>query len=157
MALGAPFFPGAVFAVGDGVGAGCGVSVGLGVTLGLGVAASSGVAVGEGDADGLGRRVGDLFFRFDFAACVGLGDGVGEIFFFGDAVGDGLGVDFFAERFRCFRVGVGVGVGSRNFIFVPNDSSAASGAAIVQKKIATIRKTRSIALIAGNKNQRASS
>ena len=75
--------------------------------------------------------MGDAFLRFDFAFGPGLGDGVGEIFFcFGEAVGDGLGVGFFAERFRCFRVGVGVGVGSKIFlIFVPNDSSAASTAA----------------------------
>ena len=103
--------------------------------------------------------MGDLFFRFDFVSGVGLADGAGEIFFcFGEAVGDGLGVDFVVERFRCFRDGVGVGVGPRNFlIFVPNDSSAASGAAIVPNKIAMMRKSRSIALIAGDKDQPASS
>jgi len=89
---------------------------------------------------------------------VRLADGAGEIFFFGEEVGDGLGVDFPVARFRCFRAGVGVGVGPRNFlIFAPNDSSAASGAAIVPTKIATVRKSRSIALIAGNKDQPASS
>jgi len=122
--------------------------------------------------DGVG--VGDAFFRFDFAFGVALGDragetlffltvavadGVGEAFLgFGEAVGDGLGVDFPVARFRCFRAGVGVGVASKTFlIFVPNDSSAASGAAVVPAKIATVRKSRSIALIAGNKDQPASS
>jgi hypothetical protein len=89
---------------------------------------------------------------------VGLADGAGEIFFFGEAVGEGLGVVLVVERLRCFRDGVGVGVGPRNFlVFVPSDSSAASGAAIVPNKIATMRKSRSIALIAGNKDQPASS
>jgi hypothetical protein len=102
--------------------------------------------------------VGDLFFRFDFVSGGGLADGAGEIFLFGEAVGDGLGVDFPVERFRCFRGGVGVGVGSKIFLtFVPNDSSAAPGAAIVPNKIATMRKSRSIALIAGDKDQPASS
>ena len=114
------------------------------------MAVSSGVVVAEGDGDSLGAGVGDLFLRFRSVVGVTLGDGVGEIFFcFGDALGDGVGVDFFAARFRCFRVGVGVGVGSRNFlIFVPNDSSAAFGATIVPKRMAAIRKTRSIVLIA---------
>jgi hypothetical protein len=117
------------------------------------VAVSSGVVVAEGDGDSLGAGVGDLFLRFRSVAGVTLGDGVGEIFFcLGDALGDGVGVDFFAARFRCFRVGVGVGVGSRNFLtFVPNDSPAAFGATIAPKKMATIRKTRSIALIAETK------
>ena len=123
-------------------------------------------------ADGVG--VGAAFFRFDFAFGVALGDGAGETLFFltvavgdgvgeaflgfGEAVGDGLGVDFPVARFRCFRAGVGVGVASKTFlIFVPNDSSAASGAAVVPAKIATVRKSRSIALIAGNKDQPASS
>jgi len=100
--------------------------------------------------------VGDLFFPFDFVAGVGLGDGVGDVFFrLGEALGDGVGVDFFVMRLRCFRVGVGVGVASRSFlIFVPKDSSAAFGATIVPKKIATIRKTRNIALIAETKSAR---
>ena len=103
--------------------------------------------------------MGGLFFRFDFVSGVGLADGAGEIFFcFGEAVGDGLGVDFVVERFRCFRDGVGVGVGPRNFlIFVPNDSSAAPGAPIVPIKIAMMRKSRSIPLIAGDEDQPASS
>ena len=122
------------------------------------------------DEDG----VGDAFLRFDFAFGVTVGDGVGETIFslgvavgdgvgeaflgFGEAVGDGLGVDFPVARFRCFRDGVGVGVASKTFlILVPNDSSAASGAAVVPAKIATVRKSRSIALIAGNKDQPASS
>jgi len=72
---------------------------------------------------------------FRFVSGVGLGDGVGEIFFrLGEAVGDGLGVAFFAGRLLCLRVGLGVGVGSRIFlIFVPNDSSALAGATIVPK------------------------
>jgi hypothetical protein len=103
------------------------------------------VTVADGDALGLG--VGDLFLRFDFSSGVGLADGAGEIFLFGEAVGDGLGVDFPVARFRCFRDGVGVGVGPRNFlIFVPNDSSAASGMAIVPKKIAMLKKIRSVLL-----------
>jgi hypothetical protein len=120
---------------------------------------SSGAGVTDGDGDALGLGVGDLFFRFDFVSGVGLADGAGETFFcFGEAVGDGLGVDFLVERFRCFRDGVGVGVGPRNFlIFVPNDSSAAPGAAIVPNKIAMIRKSRSIAWIADNEDQPASS
>ena len=122
VAFGAPFFSG----IGERVGLGCGVSVGVGVTLGLGVVVSSGVAVADRDGDSPGAGVGDLFFRFDFVAGVGLGDGGGDVFFrLGEALGDGVGIDFFSGCFRCFRVGVGVGVGSRNFlIFVPNDSSA---------------------------------
>ncbi len=150
MALGAPFFSGVAWAVGEGDAVGCGVSVGVGVAVSLGV------VVADGDAVGVG--VGDLFFRFDFVSAVGLADGDGEILFFGEALGDGLGVVFVVERFRCFRDGVGVGVGPRSFfIFAPNDSSAASGAAIAPNTIATMRKSRSIALIAGNKDQPASS
>ncbi|HWN65664.1 MAG TPA: hypothetical protein VNN24_08250, partial [Candidatus Binatus sp.] len=120
--MGPPFFSGVGCAVAEGGAVGCGVS------LGIGVAVPSGVVVEDGYALGLG--VGDLFFRFDFVSGEGLADGAGEIFFFGEAVGDGLGVDFPVERFRCFRDGVGVGVGSKIFlIFVPNDSSAAPGAA----------------------------
>jgi hypothetical protein len=148
VALGAPFFSG----ICEGVGVGCGVSVGLGVAV------SSGLAVAEGDGEAVGSGVGDFFLRFDLAVGLGLGDGVGELFFaFGETDGDGLGVDFVVERFRCFRDGVGVG--PRNFlIFVPNDSSAAPGAAIVPNKIAMMRKSRSIALIAEkNKDQPASS
>ena len=150
MALGAPFFSGVGCAVAEGGGVGCGVS------LGVDIAVSSGVGVTDGDAAGLG--VGDLFFRFDFLSGVGLADGAGEIFFFGEAVGEGLGVVFVVERLRCFRDGVGVGVGPRSFfIFVPSDSSAASGAAIAPNKSATMIRSRSIALIAGNKDQPASS
>ena len=150
MALGAPFFSGVGGAVAEGDAVGCGVSVGVGVAV------SSGVVVADGDAVGVG--VGDLFFRFDFVSAVGLADGAGEIFFFGEAVAEGLGVVFVVERLRCFRDGVGVGVGPRSFfIFVPSDSSAASGAAIAPNKIATMIRSRSIALIAGNKDQPASS
>ena len=75
-----------------------------------------------------------------------LADGAGEVFLFGDAVGEGLGVAFVVERFRCFRDGVGVGVASTTFLsFVPNDSSAA-WMAIVPKKIAMLKKIRSIVL-----------
>jgi hypothetical protein len=148
VALGAPFFSGLGCAVAEGV------AIGSGVLIGVGVAVSSGAVVVDGDALG----VGDFFLRFDFVSGEELADGVGEIFFFGEAVGDGLGVDFPVERFRCFRDDVGVGVGSKIFsIFVPNDSSAASGAPIVPTKSATIRKSRSIALTAGDKGQPASS
>jgi hypothetical protein len=148
VALGAPFFSGVACAVAEGDAVGCGVSVGVGAAV------SSGVVVADGDAVG----VGDLFFRFDFVLGVGLADGAGEIFFFGEAVAEGLGVVFVVERLRCFRDGVGVGVGPRRFlIFVPGDSSAASGAAIAPNKIAAMIKSRSIALIAGNKDQPASS
>jgi hypothetical protein len=128
-----------------------GIAFGSGVSVGLGASVSSGVAVAGGDALGMG--VGDLFLRFCFVSAVGVGDGVGELFFrFGEAVGDGLRADFFAADFRCFRAGVGVGVGSRIFlIFVPNDSSALPRATIVPKQIAAIRKLRRIILIAGNK------
>ena len=94
---------------------GCGEREELGVSDGLGTGLSSGVAVG----------VGDAFLRFDFVLGVAVGDGVGEVFFrFGEAVGEGLGVGFFVERFRCLRVGAGVGVAKIFLIFVPNESSA---------------------------------
>jgi hypothetical protein len=106
------------------------------------------VAVGAGDAR----------LRFDLDFGVGLGDGVGEIFLcLGEVVGDGLGVVFFAERFRCLRIGAGVGVVAKMFlIFVPNDSSAAPGVTITPTQIAASRSIRRIILVAGN-NQRASS
>jgi hypothetical protein len=54
------------------------------------------------------------------------------------AVGDGVGVAFFAECFRCLR-GAGVGVGSKIFLtFVPNDSSAGA-ASIAENNIAMAR------------------
>src|SRR5207237_2782379 len=114
--------------------------------LGVGVVVSSGEAVTDGDADSLGAGVGDLFFRFDFVAGVRLGDGVGDVFFrLGEALGDGVGIDFFVPRLRCFRVGVGVGVASRSFlIFVPSDSSAASGTTTVPRRMAAIIKTRGL-------------
>jgi len=134
--LGAPFF----CAVGRGE------REALGVSLGFGTALSSGVAVG----------VGDALLRFDFV--VGLGDGVGEIFLcLGEAVGDGVGVAFLAERVLCFRCGDGVGVGARMFlIVVPNDCSPAPGVTIMPKQIVASRKIRRIILIGGN-NQCASS
>ncbi len=71
---------------------------------------------------------------------VGVGDEVGEIFLcFGEAVGDGLGVVFFAERFRCLRVGAGVGVAKTFLIFVPNDSSTAFVALVTPKNSAEIK------------------
>ncbi len=84
--------------------------------------------------------------RFDFVFDVGPGEGVGEAFFcFGGAVADGVGVAFFDERFRCLRLGVGVGAGSKAFlIFVPNDSSAASAAPIAPSNIETTKKPRHI-------------
>jgi hypothetical protein len=87
-----------------------------------------------------------------FVSGVLLGDGVGEIFFrLGEAVGDGLGVGFFAERFLCLRAGAGVGVGAKIFlIFVPNDSSAAPGVTIALKQIVTRTKIRRIILVAGS-------
>lgn len=138
--MGAPLFSGVGCAVTEGTAVGCGVSVGLDDGV------SSGVAVPDGEAFGLG--VGDLFFRFRFVSGVGLG----EIFFFGEAVGDGLGVDFLAECFRCFRTGVGVGVASKTFlIFAPNDSSAASEAPTAPNNIAIIKNARSSILIARDK------
>ena len=136
--FGAPFFSGVGCAVNEGV------EVAGGVSVGLGTGVSSG-------ASGLG--VGDFLLCFRFVSGVGLGDGVGEIFFcFGEAVGDGLGVGFFAERSRCFRVGVGVGVGSKIFlIFVPNDSSAVPEAGIAVKQIARTKRLRRIVLVAANK------
>jgi hypothetical protein len=100
--------------------------------------------VAVGDPPGVG--VGEAFFRFVFVPRVGLGDGVGEIFFrFGKAVADGVGVDFLADFFRCFRVGVGVGVVVRNFlIFVPNDSSAARAPSTALNKTARIKSPRNI-------------
>jgi hypothetical protein len=119
---------------------GCIVSRGVAkagaVSVGLGDGVSAGAAVADGEAVDAG--VGDGFFCLDFVFGVGLGDGVGEAFFLpGDAVGDGVSAGFLAGCFRCFRVGVGVGVGSKIFlIFVPNDSSAASGATMEPKKVA---------------------
>ena len=61
-----------------------------------------------------GVGVGDVFLRFDLL--FGVGDGVGEAFFrFAEAVGDGVGVAFFVECFRCLRLGVGLGSGSKSF------------------------------------------
>jgi len=102
--------------------------------------------------------VGEALLRFDFVLGVGLGDGVGEIFFrLGEAVGDGLGVAFLAERLLCLRVGAGVGVGARIFlIFVPNDSSAPPGVTIAPKQIVASKRILRIILMRGN-NQRASS
>ena len=79
--------------------------------------------------------------RFDLLFGVVLGDGLGEAFFcFGEVDGDGVGVAFFDERFRCLRLGVGVGAASRIFlILVPSDSSAALETQIGLNRIARIR------------------
>jgi len=77
--------------------------------------------------------------RFDLL--FGVGDGVGDALFrFAEAVGDGVGVGFFVECFRCLRDGVGLGSASRTLlIFVPNDSSAEGAASTAPKKRARIR------------------
>jgi len=133
--LGAPFFWG------------CGEREGLGVSVALGDGLSSGVAVG----------VGEAFLRFDFVFGVAVGEGVGELFLcFGEAVGDGLGVAFVAELFLCLRFGAGVGVAKIFLIFVPNESSAASGVTIKPRQIVLSRRPRRVIFFAGN-NQCASS
>ena len=124
MTLGAPLFSAA----------GRGEREGLGVSVGLGTGLSSGVVVG----------VGDTRLRFDLDFGVGLGEGAGEIFLCrGEAAGDGLGVVFFAERFRCL-LGAGVGVAKIFLIFVPNESSAAFAAWSAPNEIAAIRSPRNI-------------
>ena len=76
--------------------------------------------------------------RFDLLR--GVGEGVGDAFLGLEAVGDGVGVGFFIECFRCLRDGIGVGSGSRTFlILVPNDSSAEGAALTAPNKIARIR------------------
>ena len=87
--------------------------------------------------------VGVLLLRFDLLLGVAVGDGLGEAFFrFGEAVGDGVGVGFFVECFRCLRLGVGLGSGSRIFlIFLPNDSSAAFATWSVPIEIARTRRS----------------
>jgi hypothetical protein len=120
---------------------GCGERKGLGVS----------VVLGDGVSSGLG--VGDFFLCFRFVSGVGLGDGegVGEVFLcLGEAVGDGLGVAFFAERFRCLRVGAGVGVAKIFLILVPNDSSATLGVRVTPKQIAASKRVRRIILVAGS-------
>src|SRR5207248_9918997 len=93
---------------------------------------AGGGSVSDGDSPGVG--VGDVFLRFDLL--LGVGDGVGEAFLpFAEAVGEGVGVGFFVECFRCLRVGVGLGSGSRTFlIFEPNDSSAEGAASMPPNK-----------------------
>jgi len=84
--------------------------------------------------------VGDVFLCLGLLVGVSVGDGVGETLCFGEAVGEGLGVGVFARCFRCFRAGVGVGVGSKIFlIFVPSDSSAAFAAQTAPNNIAKIK------------------
>src|SRR5213075_2207277 len=98
---------------------------------------AGGVSVSDGDSPGVG--VGDVFLRFDLL--FGVGDGVGEAFFgFAEAVGDGVGVGFFVECFRCLRLGVGLGSGSKTFLlFEPNDSSAALVPSVTPKNSAESR------------------
>jgi hypothetical protein len=145
--LGAPLLFGLCEEVDEGVA--------VGVSLGLGVAVSSGVAVAEADGDGdaLGLGLGKVFIPFDFGDAVALGEVVGDaLLCFGDAVGDGVGVDFLAGCFRCFGAGVGVGVASKKFlIFVPNDPSAVA-VSIARNEIATTRRMRNFALIAKAKS-----
>ena len=119
--MGQPFFPGGACAEGEGAG--------------VSAAVADGVSSGAGVADEI------AFLRFDLVLGVGLGDAVVEAFFdFGEAVGDGVDIDFFAERLRCLRVGVGVGSGSKTFlIFVPNDSSVAFAAPMPPNNIAKIK------------------
>lgn len=101
--------------------------------------------------------MGDAFLRFDFVFGVAVGDGVGEVFLrFGVAVADGLGVAFVAELFLCLRFGAGVGEAKIFLIFVPNESSAASGVTIKPRQIVPSRRPRRIIFFAGN-NQCASS
>ena len=121
MELGQPFFP-------DGA---CPKGEGVVVSDGVGEGVSSGAGVGDGLA----------FLCLIFPFGVGVGDGVGEVFFcFGELVGDGVGAAFFPECLRCLRVEFGVGSGSKAFlIFVPNDSSAGCARSIAQKRIAIIR------------------
>jgi hypothetical protein len=104
------------------------------------------VAVPSGVSVGLGVRVSS-----DVGVVVGVG--VGEVFFrFGEAVGEGLGVDFLTGRFRCFRAGVGVGgVVSNLLIFAPNDSSALLGTTFIPKQIAAIRRLQRAMSVAGSK------
>jgi hypothetical protein len=67
----------------------------------------------------------------------------------GEAVGDGLNVGFFVERFLCFR-GAGVGVAKIFLIFVLNDCSAVLGVTITPKEIAASSRIRRIILVGGN-------
>jgi hypothetical protein len=135
-------------------GVGCRVSRGVAecgaVSLGLGDGVSAGATVADEEAVGTG--VGDGFFLVDFFLGVALGDAVTEAFLLcGDAVGDGLGTGSLAGCFRRFRVGVGVGVGSKIFLIcVPNDSLAASGAATASKRIVQITRPQNVVLIVGN-------
>ncbi len=81
-----------------------------------------------------------LFYALILSSVWTVGDGVGDVFLrFGEAVGDGVGDAFLVERFRCLRVGTGVGVGSKIFLILgPNDSSDALIAWTVLSNIATI-------------------
>lgn len=98
--------------------------------------------------------VGDFLLCFLFASDVGLGDGVGELFLcFDEAVGDGdgVGVGRLGERFRCFRVGAGVGEDAKAFlIFVPNDSSATPDVTMAPTQIVASRNIRRIIFVEGN-------
>jgi hypothetical protein len=132
----------------------CGEPLALGVGVGLASGDSLGLGVGDdfflrrGEPLELGDGVGEVFFLL-----LGLGDGdssagVGDLFFFGDAVGDGTGDgvgvgDFFfvvdAVVVFFFRCGVGVGVEKIFFSACPRVCSASlAGAANIRQ----IRRTR---------------
>jgi hypothetical protein len=133
-----------------------GVAEGRPVSVGLRDGVSAGATVADEEAVGTGVENGS--FRLDFFFGVALGEAVAEAFLLcGDAVADALGTGSLARCFRRFRVGVGVGVGSKVFlIFAPNDSSAASGAATAPKRIVQIIRPQNVVLMVGN-NQLASS
>ena len=112
---------------------------GVNVTFGAPRFVFSGDGLAVGEADGisvgvsLGSGVGDLFF-FGFA--VGDAVGVGEMcFFLGDALGDGDGDSLFVAVDFSFLCGLGVGVGEEKsfLIFSPTVSSAACAGKIAKK------------------------
>ncbi|HZE13339.1 MAG TPA: hypothetical protein VE086_06255 [Chthoniobacterales bacterium] len=144
-----------------------GVSLASGFTLGL--------AEADGDSSEEGFGVGELF-RFFFLLDElgeGSGDGLGEDFFFDDAlgvgvsVGVGLDADFFFDDedfsgvadgfgvgdfsaldffFVCFR-GVGVGVGAKIFLSVVGKDSAAGARSAIVAPINPIAKSARAILI----------
>ncbi len=131
---------------GEGVGAGSGDSEADGDALGLGSGVGElffffpfGVADATGEVSGFGVTSGSSsafeldfelsFFGVALGSCdgrprFGVAEGDGDAFGFAVGVGVGEGLDFFVvEIFRFF--GVGVGVGSKIFLILsPNDSAA---------------------------------